>query len=793
MPERTPPSSKPSSRKPQQGRVSQNQSQVKRELPMTPWRRFLGFLNGLVFCSIAGGVLLVIALVIWAGRGLPSIEGTLEEGVDPNRGTQIYSTDGELIMSQGRYHHKQVKLEEVSPAFVDALLSTEDRRFYWHPGVDPIAIARAIVRDIVHRRIMEGGSTLTQQLARNVFLSNERSLKRKIREALLALILERKLSKKQILELYVNNTYFGEGAYGIYAASQVYFNKLPSQLTVDEASMLAGMPQAPSTYNPYYNPEAAKARRNEVLANLVECHKLDSGELEKLQAKRLRINPNGKDLASSNRAPYFNQMVINQLMQDYGLDEQSFWQSGLRVITTLDFKAQMAATRSVRNLSISAGRTGKKQQAALLSLDPHTGKILAYVGGKDFGFSQFDRVKEGKRSPGSLFKVFTYAAAVGNGYLPNRVYLDEPLQAGTWKPENYDKQHHGYMSLAQAFAKSNNIVAVKLIQELSPQSVIDIARRMGIRNGELPNDLTLTLGSAGVSLWEMTSSFGVLANQGVMVEPYAIESVKDREGRVLFEHETRSEEVLDRTTVDTMVAMMMGVVQYGTGKAANIGRPVAGKTGTSDDHRDAWFIGFTPEIVTGVWVGNDDNSPVPGLSGGGLPAQIWRASMQPMLSGKPPSQFDLTYSQPITPEDFTTYHIENLSSNEPKSAEQPALQQEQTVLNEEGIPLRDKQDPSQPQLDNSENQTEDVVEPSAKSGLKKTASVKNTIPELAAPPAPPRSPVAPRAIKPAPAPTPKPGAPKSAGIIPIPRREAPVLPAPSRRDIIPLPLSRPSN
>jgi penicillin-binding protein 1A len=642
----------------------------------------------LILLAVAGGY------VYWATRDLPSVEKVLQEGVQPSRWTQVLAKDGSVILSYGKFRHQQVKLKDVSPHFTDALLATEDRRFYSHMGVDPLSLGRAIFRDIRAGKLLEGGSTLTQQLARNVFLSNERSLKRKVREAVLALNIEQQLSKDQILEMYVNNTYFGEGAYGIQAASEIYFNKKPSELSIDEAALLAGMPQAPSQYSPFVNPDLAKKRRNEVLANLVETGQLEEGKLESLQQKPFNLNPLGQEMASGDKAPFFNRFVMTQIQKQFDLDEQTFWQSGLKIYTTLDSNAQTLATRAVRAESQVYGRTRKNQQAALFSLDPKTGAILAYVGGKNYAQSQFDRVSQAMRSPGSLFKVFTYTTAIEKGLEPNRVYLDEPISFGEWSPKNYDGKHKGLMTLAQAFASSNNIVAVKLMNELGPASVIDVAQRMGLHS-EMENSASLTLGSASVNLLDITAAYAVIANGGVRAEPYAIEKIVDADGNKLYEHQVMKTDVLSSVTTDTMISLMMGVVHYGTGTAADIGRPMAGKTGTSDDNRDAWFIGFTPDIVTGVWVGNDDNSPMPGMSGGGLPAVIWRAAMRPYLAQKLPTSFDLKYSRPVVAADFSTYDVANIADTENPDAVAQAQQSSEQAVDQ----ATSAANPEQPQLE----------------------------------------------------------------------------------------------
>ncbi len=613
------------------------------------------------------GILAVTAYIFSVTRELPSVEKVLRDGINPTQWTQVFAADGTPIMSFGKFRHENVKLKDVSPYFIEALIATEDRRFYEHHGVDPVAVVRAVVSDVTHKKLREGGSTITQQLARNVFLSNERSITRKIREAALAMQLEEKLTKQQILELYVNNTYFGEGAYGIKAASEIYFGKSAAKLSIPEAAMLAGMPQAPSGYNPFQNPKGATDRRNEVLQNLVEVGKITQMQFEQYRNQGLRLNQGGRGLSSSDRAPFFNRYVMSQVMRYFNLDEQSFWQSGLKIFTTLDLRAQNLAQDSVVAQSAAYGRSRANQQAALVSINPQSGAILAYVGGKNYQRSQFDRVTDAVRSPGSLFKIFTYTTAIDRGYEPSRVYLDEPIKIAEWQPKNYDKSYHGYMTIARALITSNNIVAVKVINEVGADAVVRMAEQMGLHTTMEPY-LGLTLGGSGVKLMEITSAFGVLANQGVRVEPYAIDKIVDDSGHEIYREHPVKTNVLNRTTVDTMVKMMEGVITRGTGRAGDIGRPVAGKTGTSDDYRDAWFVAFTPDVVTGVWVGNDNNTTMPGMTGGSLPASIWRSYMKTYMSTRPVKTFDLAYSKPLAESDFVTYNIKNLSDKESGSS-----------------------------------------------------------------------------------------------------------------------------
>lgn len=648
------------------------------------------------------GVMAATAFIFSVTRELPSVEKVLRDGINPTQWTQVFASNGTPIMSFGKFRHENVKLNNVSPYFIEALIATEDRRFYDHHGVDPVAVLRAIVSDVTHKKLREGGSTITQQLARNVFLSNERSLTRKIREAALAMQLEDKLTKQQILELYVNNTYFGEGAYGIKAASEIYFGKKPSTLSVAEAAMLAGMPQAPSGYNPFQNLKGATERRNEVLQNLVEVGKISSAECAKYQKETIHLNHGGRGLSSSDKAPFFNRYVMSQVMRYFNLDEQSFWQSGLKIFTTLDIHAQNLAQDSVYSQSINYGRTRKNQQAALVSISPQTGAILAYVGGKNYQESQFDRVTDAVRSPGSLFKVFTYATAIDRGYEPSRVYLDEPIQIAGWQPKNYDKSYHGYMTIARALVTSNNIVAVKVINELGADAVIRMAEQMGIHTPMEPY-LGITLGGSGVKLMDITSAFGILANQGVRVEPYAIDKIVDDSGREIYREHPVKTNVLNRSTVDTMVKMMEGVITRGTGRAGDIGRPLAGKTGTSDDYRDAWFVAFTPDVVTGVWVGNDNNTTMPNMTGGSLPATIWRSFMKPYMANKSAKAFDVAYSKPLEDRDFITYNIKNLSDKESGSGLSTGALQDGEIQQDPALdPLADPSAPEAPNAPTAE-------------------------------------------------------------------------------------------
>jgi penicillin-binding protein 1A len=591
--------------------------------------KFLGVTVTLLLVAIIGGI-----AIAWGQltKDMPSVRELINQRksqiMSAQNSTVVYANDQKtVILRNERFSIRPVKLEDVAPAFPQALVATEDRRFYAHRGVDPLAIGRAILRNTKGRGVKEGGSTLTQQLSRLLFLNNERTLSRKIKEIILSVQLEQELSKSDILELYMNYVYFGQGAYGIEAASEVYFNKTPKQLTVAEACLLAGLPQAPSAYNPMVAPEKAVARRNEVIQNLVEIRSITSEEAKVLQKTPLKLTPNLERLAVTDKAPYFNQVVRQQTQELLGLSEQEFWQAGLSIYTTLDPKANASAQDAISSAVNRYKRTAAQNQVMLMAMDTHTGAVLSYEGGKKFSESQYDRIQRSPRSPGSLFKVFTYTEAIRQGYSPYDVRIDEPISYGSWKPHNYDKKFRGAMTLTKALSLSNNIIAVKLMNELSPQSVIATAKEMGI-DSPVDANLAATLGGSSMYMVELIRAFGTLSNHGMRVSPYFIESIDGPQGENLFTQEPVELQVLDAPVADTMTKMLQSVITSGTGRAAQYGGPAAGKTGTSDDYRDAWFIGYTPDVVAGVWMGNDDNTPMPRtFTGGVMPAVIWRSYM----------------------------------------------------------------------------------------------------------------------------------------------------------------------
>jgi len=548
------------------------------------------------------------------------------EDFRPNIVTKFYSSDGEIIKTFTAYTYSKVELKDVPDELKKALIATEDKNFYHHGGYDILGIIRSSIQNVIARRAVQGASTLTQQLARILFLSNERTLTRKIKELEVAARIEKTISKDQILEMYLNNVYLGAGAYGVSAASQIYFNKKLDKLTLPELALLAGLPQAPSVYNPYNDIELAKQRRNQVLKRMLTMKYITEDEYNKAIKAEIHLST-VPQLYTTNKAPYFSDYVIKE-MQKLGFEETDIIHGGYKVITTLDSKAQVVANESILKNMRAWGLTGKSQQAAVFSFSPIDGRILVYAGGKNYGETQYDRVTQSIRPPGSAFKPFVYAAAMEKGITPNDIVDDSPITLAKWSPHNYGHKYRGKIPVYKALMVSSNVCAVRIIQEVGIRSVIQIARVLGIST-PLEYDYTISLGSNGVKLFEFVRAYGAFANGGYVVQPYAIERIEDSRGRVLYRApKTKSSHQLSLKTAAEMTAMMKTVILSGTGRAANIGKPAAGKTGTTDDYKDAYFVGYTPDIVTGVWVGDDNNKKMGGLTGGTVPAKIWHDIME---------------------------------------------------------------------------------------------------------------------------------------------------------------------
>ncbi len=616
----------------------------------------------------------------------------------PNHVTQIISADDIVIKTFGVYKNTKVNSQEIPELLKNAFISIEDKNFYKHEGYDLVALLRSTIVNIQAGRSKQGASTITQQLARILFLSSEKTYTRKIKELILARRIEKTWTKDEILAMYLNNVYLGEGAYGVGAAADVYFNKKLKDLTIPEAALIAGLPQAPSVYSPYQNPDLAVKRRNQVIRRMYATRVITKEERDAALKAPVKLRREYVSY-SQNKAPYFSNYVMNEL-ENLGFSEDEISQGGYKIYTTLNYEYQQVAQDKLWSDMKAWGLRRDEQQAALFSYETASGKILSYIGGKDYAKSQFDRVSQSIRPPGSSFKVLVYTTAVEQGMSPNMPFKDEPYSSGDWSPRNYGNKYRGEIPAYQALAYSSNVIAAKIIIDFTGVSeVIRMAKRMGI-NTPLENDPTICLGSNGVKLFELTNAYGVLANGGIWIKPYSVEKVVTASGKVVYEANPSYKRVLKQDTASKVVEMMKQVVTSGTGRAANIGGEVAGKTGTTDNYRDAWFVGFTPDIVTGVWVGNDNNVPMQGLTGGTLPAKIWADYMRvATINSKdkvfPFPKFELNakefdsaseITEEVVPENTTTKEeVTGENTTEEGGIAQP-LQQEE-ILHKEPQPV----------------------------------------------------------------------------------------------------------
>jgi penicillin-binding protein 1A len=601
------------------------------------------------------GFILLFAL---AGIGMGVLYAYLQELPDikdyvkPSQATHIYDINGDLISQLWLEQRTMVPLDKMPLYLQEAVVAIEDERFYQHMGVDPIGIARAMVKNIIYGGVREGASTITQQLARNLFLTPEKTLGRKIREALLSFQIERNYTKKQILEMYLNQIYFGDGAYGAESAARTYFGKHLEELTLPECATLAGVPRRPERYDPYKNPIASEARRNLVLSNMASQNYITLQEAT--EAKNTPIDLKRSEVQN---APYFVEFVRQQLETRYGVN--AVYKGGLSVYTTLDMKlqteAQKALAKGLENAEVLSRKNRQSNipvtqtiQGALLSLDPHTGAIRAMIGGADYKKSMFNRAIQARRQPGSSFKPIIYAAAIDNGYTMADVFMDSPVvypdpsSGKPWRPVNFSSKFRGPTTLHTALMYSINVVTIKLLEKLGIQPVVAMARKLGITTPIKPN-LSLGLGTSEVTLEEMVKAFSVFANQGVRTEPFGILTVKDADGRVLENNTPKGEEVLDPNTAYIMVNTMKDVIDHGTGRIIRrlgFTYPAAGKTGTTNENVDAWFIGFTPDLICGVWVGYDERESLGRKqTGGETAAPIWADFMKTAMAGKSPKDF----------------------------------------------------------------------------------------------------------------------------------------------------------
>lgn len=620
------------------------------------------FISNLKFLCIVGAafVLAGVASMQLYLSSQPPIKNL--EQFKPNIVTKFYSHDGEVIKTFTAYTFSKVELKDVPEELKEAIIATEDKNFYRHGGYDIFGLARSTIQNVLAGHVVQGASTITQQLARILFLSNEKTFTRKIKELVIAARIEKTISKDQILEMYLNNVYLGSGAYGVEGAARIYFNKHIKDCTLPELALIAGLPQAPSVYSPYNNLDLAVKRRNQVLTRMYKMRYITKDEYEKAKEAKVVLN-DMPQFYTTNKAPYFCDYIMQEL-QKLGFDENEIIHGGYKVITTLDSKAQIAANEAVVRDLRNWGLTGDAKQAAVFSFDPTNGRILVYVGGKDYTKSQYDRVTQAVRPPGSAFKPFVYAAALEKGISPNDFIEDLPITIGGWSPHNYGNKYRGKIPVYSALMVSSNVCAARVIQEVGVRSVIQIARVLGIET-PLEYDYTIALGSNGVKLFEFTRAYGAFANGGYVVQPYGIERVETSRGKVVYKaSKTKITHQLSLKTAAEMTAMLRTVITNGTGAAANIGKPAAGKTGTTDDNKDAYFVGYTPNIVTGVWVGSDDNTVMnKSIQGGTVPAIIWKDVMK--VATEPYGKLEFNYPEVVLePFKLNTANIQIIGDEE---------------------------------------------------------------------------------------------------------------------------------
>jgi penicillin-binding protein 1A len=589
----------------------------------------------IIFSTLAGAI---GGFLNWTLSDLPNIK--LLEEYTPLESSRVFSSDGkmiaELYLERRTFIPYYVIPEDVKKAFI----SVEDIRFYTHPGVDFIGILRALWHDIKAGGIVEGGSTITQQLARMLFLKPDKSVKRKIKEAALSIKIERKYTKDEILGMYLNQTYFGTRAYGIEAASQTYFGKSTLALSIAEAALLASIPKAPSVYSPFKNPKKTRERRTKVLKQMRDGQFITEAQFREAESVPLPVSPHFRKYD----APYFIEILRQQLETKYG---KELYTSGFRIYSTLDSGMQRIAEDAVKKgISAVEKRAGSGIEVALVAVDLRTGHVKAMVGGSDFWKNQFNRVTQALRQPGSAFKPFVFAAAIEDGMTSEDLISDAPVSfAGArrgerWMPKNYDGKYHGSVTLRTALAKSLNCATVRLAADMGIQSIMQMARRLGVRS-KLEPYLPLAIGASDVTLMDMVSAYSTFAT-GYRPHPMLYEKITNRDGIVMEENQTVLDELLSEDDVKEIRILLKAVVEEGTAiRARELKRPLYGKTGTTNDYTDAWFIGFDDRIVTGVWVGRDNHKPVGSRETGSRAAlPIWiefmkRVPLQILLDQNP--------------------------------------------------------------------------------------------------------------------------------------------------------------
>lgn len=625
-------------------------------LRVTKFWRVVLILVVLLLCMTGGAVL---GAASWLGQDLPSTDAL--ERINPPVKTQVFDVRNQIIGEFYKENRSLVPLRQVPKNLTNAFISVEDRRFYQHWGVDVFRIGKAAIKDIMSRSAAEGGGTITQQLARNLFLTHEKTFSRKMKETLLAMEIERRYTKDEILQMYENQIYFGSGAYGVQAAARVFFNKDVQSLTLPECALLAGLPRNPVGYDPRRRPDAALRRRGIVLRAMLDTGAINRTQYTQAQAAPLGVTP----FRVGSQAPYFLEAVRQYLDERYG--SNLLYEGGLKVYTTLDLKLQhlaedalerqlsaleVANGYTIRFSSPAGGRTPgglpRYLQGSMLVMDPRTGAVRVMIGGRNFTDSQFNRALQSRRQTGSLWKPFVYVAAIDDGHRPNDTISDTPLElpgadAGqTWAPQNYDKKFRGTITLRYALQHSVNIPAVRLAQMEGTDKVAAYAQKLGVKS-PIVRDLSMALGTTEATLIEMVNAYATFDNGGVAAAPYYVQRVLDRNGKPLETTRPQLREALSEGTASTITSMLQSVMDGGTGypaRAAGFTAPAAGKTGTTSDYTDAWFVGYTPQLVAGVWVGFDRKMRLgEGMTGGRAALPAWTQFMIGAQASVPATPF----------------------------------------------------------------------------------------------------------------------------------------------------------
>ncbi len=594
-----------------------------------------------LFVSMIVLPLLALAgLYLYFSSDLPRINSVKD--YQPKIVTQVLSENGDIIAEYFVEKRYVISMDEMPPVLIDAFIAAEDERFFEHQGIDLLSIIRALIKNLRSMDIVQGGSTITQQVTKSLLLTPEKSYARKIKEAILAYRIEKSLSKTDILSIYLNQIYLGQRSYGVEAAAQTYFNKPATDLNLAESALLAGLPRAPSAYSPIRHPERAKRRQQYVLERMVKSGYITVDEANSALAFPLKITPaENKNITV---APYVAEQIRQYLQTEYG--NAALYGEGLKVYTSVNLLMQDAAQRAVEaGLKAFEKRQGVKKgeprvQGALVAMEPRTGYVKALVGGLRFLENQFNRVIQARRQPGSAFKPVVYAAALDKNYTTASIIIDAPIvfpsrsNKAFWEPRNFDREFEGPVTFRHALSHSRNVITVKILQDIGVGYAVKYAKKLGISSPLEPN-LTLALGSSGVSLLELTRAYAVFANQGMLAEPIFVTKIVDRHGNVLEENKPRLGRAISPQTAYLITSLLQSVVEEGTGRGVRaLNRPCAAKTGSTSETRDAWFIGYTPDLIAGTWVGYDIEKPLGKRETGAVAASpIWLRFMQEVLEG----------------------------------------------------------------------------------------------------------------------------------------------------------------